>query len=351
MWKTADKVKIVYSASKYTYKGSKYPQAYVVTNKSQLDTAIRWAGSSIYDPVAKKYISVTPKIIETDNKGFTLTLGYAPGGACCGGKLSFCNCVIEKEGIDTFIVGINTEFLIDMLLDATMTKGTVQEEIIFAKDNGNLGAIAIGSKQYQELMADEAKRAEVASSKKTKNWIPGSVYSTLTQHDLYIGDFRDVVKIDTSDWRLNSLRFTFNEEGPKKPFTKVIYPDVTSPLEERIYEGLGWTNFQSCPSRMFTEEIIPYDANYNEKIKELVLKHISDYKNNYLSATTLIEVAFRFYDNDPEFTKKCLPYVIKLINEPSKYTSTYKYYEINWGSTHVILNTWEEFINKLIELC
>ena len=90
MWKTADKVKIVYSASKYTYKGSKYPQAYVVTNKSQLDTAIRWAGSSIYDPVAKKYISVTPKIIETDNKGFTLTLGYAPGGACCGGKLSFC---------------------------------------------------------------------------------------------------------------------------------------------------------------------------------------------------------------------------------------------------------------------
>ena len=52
---------------------------------------------------------------------------------------------------------------------------------------------------------------------------------------------------------------------------------------------------------MFTEEIIPYDANYNEKIKELVLKYISDYKNNYLSATTLIEVAFRFYDNDPEF--------------------------------------------------
>lgn len=346
MWKTTDKVKIVYrNKDRYSYRDYKYKQAYVVTADTQLDAALRWAGTDA-------------KVVETENKDFILSLGYAPGYSTNGGKLSFCNCIIEKEGLETFIVGINTEFLIGMLLDATMIKGKVNESIIFAKDNGNLGAIVVGSKQYNELVSDEAKRTKMSSSKKTKNWIPGSVYSTLTQDDLYIGEFRDVVEVGTkrTDKYSDTLDLVFNKESSNKQFTSSCYED-SKDISKEIYDGLMFGSFESCPARTCTAEVIPYNSNYMNTIKEKFFNYIKENSNKgkFYSATITLEIIFRFYDNDVEFVKKCLPYVLKIVeynNEQGGYSrNDYQYFNITWDSKLYTLNTWEDFINKLIELC
>lgn len=346
MWKTAEKVKIVYSVhDKIEYKGKKYPQAFIVTKDTQLNGAISWANWG-----GKK----KPIIVETDNKDFTLTIGYAPEDSYNGGKRSFCNCIIEKDGIDTFVVGINSEYLFNELVETTVVNGVFQSKIIFAKNNNNLGAIIEGSTLYKELMKDEGTREKIATSKKTKNWIPGSVYSTLTMSDLYLGEYRDVVDLDCTSTITygDTYKLTYSKEGPKKPFMETYRNERN--YGELVFRGLSRTyNSDKVSARVFTKELIPFDANYKTTIENKMYDYLKkNFKDRWIRVTDIISTGFRFYDEDPEYTKKMLYLALDYLKSGVDlwYLDRVEYYHIYWEADHYQFKTCEEFINKLIEI-
>lgn len=105
-WRLFDEVIIVVNS---------FGQGYVVDpdNKKQLETAMRWA---------EKSSDKAPEVIRTANKDFELSLYDCAGHSSCGGKLSFWNCKIEKDG-KYYIIGINTDSLLSLMKHSTFVNG------------------------------------------------------------------------------------------------------------------------------------------------------------------------------------------------------------------------------------
>lgn len=195
-WKLFDNVIIVKSA----YKSHKYDcqQGYIVEpgNKKQLESAKNWGGRKVYhkddegnylkDADGNCVITYEDaEVIETSNEGFRLTLLDCAGGSSQGGKLSFWNCLIEKDG-DKYIVGINSELLLELMLQSTFTDGICDKELCFARKSGNVGMIHTEMTQYQDALKDMQLKKKV-NTKKTTKWQIGNNYVTLTNNDVYFG--------------------------------------------------------------------------------------------------------------------------------------------------------------------
>lgn len=347
MWQSSDKVKIVFNNYDYNinHNGKKYPMAFVVVNDAQLNTAIKWATGE----------DIKVKIIETDNKDFTFSLANAPERSYSqGGKLSFCNCIVEKEGIPSFAVGINTEYLFANMFDTTVVKGVFQDKVIFAKQNNNTGAIVMGSKIYNEVMADAIAREKVATGTKTKKWIRGSVYCSPTLADLYLGEFTSQIESHIEDSR-TSLIF---KQNPKKKHVFMSYnaSDSLSLNVGRIFNAYHYD--QKLPARVWTEALIPNDEHYIKNLEKLYETGIEEdvSSDNYVCTYYLIERAFYFYDVDPEYTKKILNIIIDLrakypdiFDDDSRYYR-FKDFKIEWDGNTYITKSYEECIKKFIEI-
>lgn len=178
----------------YVYTG-KY-QGYVVdpNNKGMLASAHGWAEwkeyIKPYDTVTKTYADVIEhKGIEYSfvNEGFTLELLESADKSSQGGKLSFWNCKISKDDKE-FIIGINADYLLEILLYNTFINGVCQETLSFARCKGGVGMTTKNMPIYQQFLADEAKRAAMKKGK-TKKREPGHLYSTLTGGDVYFGTY------------------------------------------------------------------------------------------------------------------------------------------------------------------
>lgn len=196
-WKLLDKIIIVKTANNHYKYGC--PQGYVVdpSNKKQLESAKSWGGNTIYERdengnyvkdangnYVKHYEGA--EIVETSNCDFKLTLLDCAGGSSQGGKLSFWNCLIEKDG-DKYVIGINSELLLELMLQSTFKNGVCDKKICFARKNGNVGALHTGMTQYKDALNDTALRKDV-STKKTTKWQIGSNYITLNNNDFYLGE-------------------------------------------------------------------------------------------------------------------------------------------------------------------
>ena len=169
-WRLFDEVIIVVNS---------FGQGYVVdpANKKQLDTAMRWA---------QRGSDKEPEVIRTANKDFELTLYDCAGHSSQGGKLSFWNCKIEKDG-KSYIIGVNTNFLLSLMLHSTFVNGKCQSKLFFAKQAGNTCLICDGMKEYDEAMKNIQMKKEL-NTKKTKNWQVGKNYVTATCNELYLGE-------------------------------------------------------------------------------------------------------------------------------------------------------------------
>lgn len=196
-WKLLDKIIIVKTANNHYKYGC--PQGYVVdpSNKKQLESAKSWGGNTIYERdengnyvkdangnYVKHYEGA--EIVETSNCDFKLTLLDCAGGSSQGGKLSFWNCLIEKDD-DKYVIGINSELLLELMLQSTFKNGVCDKKICFARKNGNVGALHTGMTQYKDALNDTALRKDV-STKKTTKWQIGSNYITLNNNDFYLGE-------------------------------------------------------------------------------------------------------------------------------------------------------------------
>ena len=165
-------------------------------NKKQLETAIRWGTSYEYEYFTdekgqrsvKERREVKPEQHTYDNKGFTLELSEAAEQSSQGGKLSFWNCWITAPDGKKFLIGIAANLLLDVLKSCDVKNGIVQEPLMFARCKGGVGMLSESMNSYKDAVNDEYQRKNKSTGKTTKHKI-GYVYETLTQKNIYAGDF------------------------------------------------------------------------------------------------------------------------------------------------------------------
>ena len=183
-------------------------QAYLVdpSNKKQLESARYWAKWTEYGPsyrndegkwVRDYEIEHQPVEFEFDNNGFELELRDCAGGSSQGGKLSFWNCIVTKDN-NKFVIGINSDMLLDLLKNATFVNGRCQSSLIFITQKGKVGMTVEGSDTYNQCVKD---RELMSSLKKfqTSKFTFGDKISTATINDVYLGTITKYYDFDPGE--------------------------------------------------------------------------------------------------------------------------------------------------------
>jgi hypothetical protein len=186
-------------------------QGYIVDpdNKTMLQNALGWARWTEYVGELNTTTLKYEQQIEHEgvqylfkNEGFRLELLECANGSTQGGKLSFWNCKVSKDGRE-FIVGIASDYLLDILLHNDFKNGVCQSTLSFARCKGGVGMMNESMPSYQQFLKDEEHRTTMKKGK-TKKRVPGHLYSTLTGGDVYFTTFyRWYIPVyeDTPYWR------------------------------------------------------------------------------------------------------------------------------------------------------
>lgn len=185
-----EKTRYCWDTGKQEFEGY---QGYIVdpSNKSMLKSARNWGTINRWidnDAGDREYISIKPEEFEYENKGFKLALYKAAGGSTQGGKLSFWNCLITAPDGKKFIVGIAADLLLDMLKSSTVINGEVQADLVFARQNGQVGMLSEDMQLYKDALRDMELKAN-AKRGMTSKFTVGHVYETLTESNIYLGKF------------------------------------------------------------------------------------------------------------------------------------------------------------------
>lgn len=208
-WSLYDTVTLVIKDTRCKHKYGA-PQAFVVNpkDKKQLNTAMNWGSAYISKLDANGniqkdsrgntiYETVDPTVKNTDNKGFKLTLLETAGNSSQGGKLSFWNCLIEKEEDDIkCVVGIDSNLLLAVLLQNTFINGACQNTLSFARCSGGVGLLNEDMQEYKDAIRDEQLKKSLSTGKTTKYQV-GKNYITLTQDETYLGKVYRVMSIES----------------------------------------------------------------------------------------------------------------------------------------------------------
>jgi len=168
---------------------NEYPihQGYVVDadNKDMLQNAMEWAKYYKRKEDGIGYEDVEGVQHFFENGKFKVSLAESAGGSSQGGKLSFWNCIITCPDNQQFLIGINSEFLIEFLLNNTVVNGVCDADIFLGRISGNVGIFTKNMPSYEQFLEDESTRELYA--KKTSNYKPGDIVSTLTTESIYLG--------------------------------------------------------------------------------------------------------------------------------------------------------------------
>lgn len=172
-------------------------QAYLVdpVNKKQLESSRTWAEWTEYGPSIKNEetgkwenaykIKHEPVEFDFENNGFTLELRDCAGGSSQGGKLSFWNCIVKKDD-KTFLIGINSDMLLDLLKNATFVNGSCQSPLLFITKNGKVGMTVEGSETWQQCIKDRELKKSMKSTM-TSKYTFGDIVKTPTITEVYLG--------------------------------------------------------------------------------------------------------------------------------------------------------------------
>ena len=298
-WKLFDKVTII--AKKmlaYDYKTGETTdtgnvQGYLVdpTNKKQLEAARNWGTTykSIYEEVDGKRQFVDKEIIEPDeytydNDGFTLELHNSAGGSSQGGKLSFWNCWITAPDGHRFLVGIAADLLLDVLKSSTIINGIVQDKLMFARCNGGVGMLSKSMDSYKNAVNDMAIKKKMSSGK-TKKVIPGHIYETTTEQNIYVGkmyqwyeEVRDKRQVDY--WHRYGKLIGFKRL--EKPREFIFYPSYSEGKDKLSdYSAWTWQCRNSAPARRDSGKTIEMDMSMDEVVKMFEENNIHRYHRDW----------------------------------------------------------------------
>lgn len=251
-------------------------QAYLVATgdfSKSLETAKNWAREREWDSETRKYTYLdTYEIYETDNKDFEISIYDSAGGSSQGGKLSFWNCLIRKDGKE-FLLGIQADSLCELLKVVDFHKGVCQE----------------GVSIYRNKMVKVARTVDVSydkvvlSGKKTSKWEKGKVYRTKTMSSICLGELYDPLKFHT-EWNKDCSIFTIDFDVNKKRKgyldgndinfdrpSKVSLVDKYTPRQ--VYDGVQYSDedleivLQNLRDIIYSSEICIYsDIEYVDKL-------------------------------------------------------------------------------------
>lgn len=273
-------------------------QAYLVdpSNKKQLESARSWAkwteyGPSYLDETGKRTrdyeIEHKPVEFEFDNNGFTLELRDCAGGSSQGGRLSFWNCVATKDDV-SFIIGIDSDMLLELLKNATFINGKCQSPLIFITKTGRVGMTVEDSETWHQCIRDMELKNTMKRTQ-TSKFSFGDRISTATIDEYYLGTITKYYKFDSGrndDFHYRSKGINFSDctiTKLKKPITYHLFTDsynvislkeVLTKQESSIYSYFSIK--KTCPKRSITGKI-NMDCTEKEYKQELFRK-IYDYE-------------------------------------------------------------------------
>lgn len=229
-------------------------QAYLVdpSNKKQLESARYWAKWTEYGPghrdeetgkwVRDYEIEHPPVEFEFDNNGFELELQDCAGGSSQGGKLSFWNCVVTKDN-NKFVIGINSDMLLDLLKNATFINGKCQSPLIFITQKGKVGLTVEGSETYQQCIKDRDLKKDLKAKAVTK-FSFGDKISTATINEVYLGTLTQYYTFKTDFDRYERYSNRIN-------YSRCVLTKLAKPIEYHLTED-NWPKFEKL------SEIIAY---------------------------------------------------------------------------------------------
>ena len=160
-------------------------------NKSQVKNAKEWASYKEYGHYNKELNKfersreIEGLQFNFDNSGFRLSLLDCAGHSSQGGKLSFWNCIIEKES-KKFKIGINTNLLLDVLKEGTFEKGVCKENVCFVSKNGQTGVCIEKGEIYKHAIKDMQLKQNV-KNQQTTHYKFGDCVRTVTLNEIYLG--------------------------------------------------------------------------------------------------------------------------------------------------------------------
>ena len=253
-------------------------QAYLVATgdfSKSLETAKNWARKREWNPETKQYTYLdTYEIYETDNKDFEISIYDSAGGSSQGGKLSFWNCLIRKDGKE-FLLGIQADSLCELLKVADFHKGVCQEGVSIYRDK------AVKVARTVDVSYDKV----VLSGKKTSKWEKGKVYRTKTMSSICLGEIYDPLKFYT-EWNkdysiyTNTIEFDTdrkckgqldgNDLNFDRPYKVSLVDKYTA---RQVYDGVQYSDedleivLQNLRDIIYSDEINAYsDIDYVDKL-------------------------------------------------------------------------------------
>ena len=267
-------------------------QGYVVNveDKKQLDNALSWAdtyefvedenGNRVLDEEETKRRGYTiykrehkdGVVHKYKNGEFTLTLSESAERSSQGGKLSFWNCEIETIDNKKFLIGINTDLLIELLLQNTFIKGVCQSKIYLGRQNGRVGAFTENMQQFIQAKKDAVFRA----TKKTSNYSVGDMLINGKWVEVYLGE-----------WNVNFDVF-YRDDGLRNDDIVVIY---TKPKTKYIYRQI-WNNLKTpqeqideeylCRYQFMQEKVLRVPTGESVKVdRERLMKNTQEYNKEW----------------------------------------------------------------------
>ena len=157
------------------------PGAFVVdpSDSKIYDKAVGWAqfNQEVDFGTLEK---VEPIEFYSKNEGFKVSLLEDAGASSQGGKLSFWNCLVEKDGTQAK-VGIDTSILLSAMKQSTLINGVFQDTFSLYKAN-TAGIVNKNMKEWDMFDRDGKK------ARKTSKYKPGGVYDNITASYLYLGE-------------------------------------------------------------------------------------------------------------------------------------------------------------------
>lgn len=313
-WNMFDKVTIVERTGGYhrDWSGNwklgvaELPQGYVCdsNNKKMLEAALSWARWCEYPKDENGKYIYEAKIEhegichQLDNSGFILELLEPAQDSSQGGKLSFWNCRIT-HGERSWKIGIAADLLLDVLKNTTFVNGVCQEPLFFARKSGRVGMLCKSMDAYAQAQKDQARKATMSSGK-TKKYVEGNTYETLTMKDAYLGYFWQHYtwkeEYTYGYFRRNNVKEIIKLDKPQKVYWLPSYDEAKTARSH--YSLNGWSLQNSCPARKVGEETIELDKPLKEIIDERH-KFLTDLDKNAEKVHVYLDTTW-FINTDPD---------------------------------------------------
>lgn len=269
-------------------KGQGMHQAYVVDagNKKMLESAHSWADDTVYDESLRpteapynwdKYYASGKEVPGIEyayqNGQFELTLCDSADNSSQGGKLAFWNCIIKAPDGKEFLVGINADILLELLVSNTFVDGTCQSKVWLGRIGGKqVGAFTENMPLYAQAQKDEAKRQEV--KKANDKYVPGDIVKTLKEKDLYLGSVYQYYKFDTSNWRSRDYYLVIYD----KPKLVHVFRSYWTPWRTNKEELSEYYEIKETKVKRIADDHVDLDYTALDYIKKRNQKKLEEYK-------------------------------------------------------------------------